>query len=1079
MSNTLAELPPALPTVLVGFTDSADVVYEGRAGDRATFERTMRTATATAPGADAGTGAGAGGAAAGSGSGEATVASALERAWRHLAGLEQQPAFARLLLVTDALTAPGDLLQAAYDCAHAGITVDVVVLDGSPRAAELAEVIVKVTGGTWEAAPGEEDLGRAISAAGRRVAHQSLQREAGPAGTVPGQALPSPTARASRPDAQAAVVQPDPVPQPDLQPEPLPEPQPKSGPRPDLEPEPQPEPDPQSEPEPQSRPESGPAPAAGEFVVRQPAAVAATGWYPVLVTVPPAADGIASGTWIEIVPSASGLRFRPARRVVEWEGTAQTASFEVAATAGGDARRRRLGQVEVSVGGLPIAQLPLDLAVENSQVADTAAAGEPAVSSGLPQVVIRSGAMFREVYGSYASSDAEIVRRFRENYQSLGITLFLDGFDTPGPREWKPELEAAIERADLFGLFWSEASAVSGYVETEWRRALEVAGSRGSLDAFVCPMSWTPSVPAPPPPLAELRLRRMDPWSSALVARQGLRRESGEAVTGEGEAGEFGVAAGVELAEFGAAAGSEPEEFGMAAGPELGDLGVAAGSEPAQPGRPVGASEQNEVPIAAESAGSGPAAGHGPAAGLGPAAGFGPTAGSGPAAGPPPVGPRRVDVTFPVFTLVPTLANGNVERIGESLRTIVPFLEDLTGLRYYPPPTYVTDDTTATRLRRTCEPDARFLAEEQAGEVAPGVLDAGEEELVERVRELLLTFGAHVVDVGPDTDLVHVRREAMGGFVRNVRRALAGRPTRLDEDSAVPPGFPEPPMIWRQRCAEDFPSFAGLYCELVIRYVDRHVRARSRNRIDPQVRARLVAELGPRAAAAIERSVGGVVAEPPVDLEFRAGLAAALDELRALVGAREQVVSDYLGSGANTFGVFRFSGGAGRFGRSGMLVPTSAPAVLIGAGALTKVAAALRGDAVLDEPIWERAAEFCELALLHDHAHAAIATGLDEHGARAAAVGTSAWSAGTGLNEALATWAQLHFYRDDPRMARECVHYIRSGPARSWPYRGADVLEERYQAEGIEAVRGLVRRLRSSPEEAQAEFDLLAARRPT
>ncbi|OAA29597.1 von Willebrand factor type A domain-containing protein [Frankia sp. EI5c] len=712
VSNTLAELPPGLRTVLVGFTDSADVVYEGRAGDRAAFERTLRTAGPASGGAD--------------------VAAALERARAHLAGLAERPPFVRLLLVTDNLAAPGDLLQAAYDCARSGIIVDVVVLGDSPQVAELAAVIVDVTGGDWQAAPGEGDLAPAISAAGRRAARQVLQ----------------------------ANDDPDDPDDPD------------------------------------------------------------------------------------------DAKLAPLAATVTATATTTGAGAEAAtATAPPPATRR-------------------------------AWATPPAPSAPAPASVPAPATV-------------------------------------PAPA----------------------------------------------------------SVPAP----------------ATVPAHTGPPAPAPVRAPGAPGAGE-------------ASAAAKP-----------------AGQGPVEPGRTA----------------------H-----------------------------RRVDVAFPVFTLVPTVANSDVERIGESLRTIVPFLEDLTGLRYYPPPTYVTDDTTVTRLRRTCEPDARFLADELSGEVPPGVLDDEEEALAERVREILVVFGTHVLDVGPDTDLIHVRREAMGGFVRNVRRCLAGRPTRLD-GAAAPPGFPDPPVIWRQRCAEDFPSFAGLYCELVVRYADRHIRARSSNRIDPEVRARLVAELGPRAAAAIERSVGGVVVEPPIDLDFRARLGAALDELRALVTSREQVTSDYLSSGANTFGVFRFSGGAGRFGRSGMLVPTSAPAVLIGAGALSKTAAALRGDASLDEPIWERAAEFCELALLHEHAHAAIATGLDEHGARAAAVGSSVWAAGSGLNEALVTWAQAHFYRDNQRLYRECAQYIRSGPRRSWPYRGAEALEGLYRREGIEAVRGFVRLLRASPEAAQAEFDRL------
>ncbi|WP_026239684.1 toll/interleukin-1 receptor domain-containing protein [Parafrankia discariae] len=971
VANTLATLPPDMPTVLVGFVESADVVYEGLAGGRAAFERTLRTAAPT---------------------GATDLAAALERARLHVAELAERPLFVRLLLVTDDLTAPGDLLQAAYDCARARITVDVVVLDPSRRVSELAGAIVGVTGGTWEAAAGGEELAGTVAAAGRRAAWQLRQAEA--ESGRPATRRRSATRGRSRPAAPAASAAPAAPTEPVA----------PAGPAGPVEPVVAAEPAvPPAEPTvpvepvvPEAPVEPVPPGVSAErsavlFTARHPVAAVAGEWRALTVGVPAAPGSVPAGTELEIAPTVPHLRFRPPRVPVVWGSEPETASFEVIHVPGGGGDERCHGQVQISLGGLPVARIPLELAVST--------AADPSTT---PVTATGSAPMFREIYGSYAQADLDIARRFREIYRALGITLFLDVLDVDGTREWKPELEAAIDRADLFALFWSPGSAAAGYVEKEWRRALEVAANRRPRGAFVFPFQWSRPAPEPPLPLGDLPFREVDPWSAALN-------------------------------RF-----ANPDRAGAGAG-----TGTVPGPTPVPSGqtgtgRPGGPS------------GSSAPGGEGTAR-------------------------RRVDVTFPVFSLVPALSGGNVERIGESLRTVVPFLEDLTGLRYYPPPTYVTDDTTVTSLRRNCEPDARHFAVEHTGDVPPGVLDLGDEAVTDRVRELLLVFHSHVLDVGPGTDLEHVRREAAGGFVGNARRYLAGRPTDLGAGSEHPAGT-EPPLIWRQRCAEDFPSFAGLYSELVTRYVDRHIRANSRNRIDPGVRARLVAELGPRAAEAIERSVGGVVVDPPVDHAFRARLGAALEELRLLVDTREPVVSDYLRSGAPAFGVFRHTGGAGRFGRSGMLVPTSAPAVLMGAGAFRWIAAALRGDAVVDEPTWDRAAAFCEMALVHEHAHAAIATGLDDHGARAGAAGTPAWAAASRLNEALAAWTQRHYYRRDPRMWEECARYIRSGSLRSWPYRGADVLEERYAAEGVEAVRRFIRLLRDSPEAAQAQFDLLLAR---
>ncbi|MEX5709324.1 TIR domain-containing protein [Parafrankia sp. FMc6] len=1024
VANTLATLPPDMPTVLVGFVDSADVVYQGLAGERAAFERTLRTAAPT---------------------GATDLAAALERARLHVAELTEKPLFVRLLLVTDDLTAPGDLLQAAYDCARARITVDVVVLDPSRRVSEMAGAIVGVTGGAWEAAMGEGGLASAVAAAGRRAAWQLRQAEAesGRPATRRRNTFGRPRPAAPTAPAEPVATAEPTVPAESVAPaDPVAAAEPGARPastaasgtaaagaaaagtaaaEPTVPAEPTaPVPVAPGEPVPPVVPAE---PSAVRFTTRHPAAASALGWRPVTVGVPAAPGSIPAGTELEIAPAVPHLRFRPPRIPVVWGPEPETASFEVIHAPGDGGDERCRGHVQISLDGLPVARIPLDLAVST--------AADPSTT---PVTVTGSAPMFREIYGSYAWADIDIARRFREIYRALGITLFMDVLDVDGAREWKPELEVAIERADLFALFWSPASAAADYVEKEWRRALEVAANRRPEGAFVFPFQWSRPVPEPPLPLVDLPFRQVDRWSTALDRLANLAR---------------------------AGAGAGPGAAGARAG-------AAADAAPVPPG---------------PTASGGPQGPHGPNGSGGPNSPSGPS-GPGHASGPGGEAadrrdagtvPRRVDVTFPVFSLVPALSGGNVERIGESLRTVVPFLEDLTGLRYYPPPTYVTDDTTVTSLRRNCEPDARHLADENTGDILPGVLDVEDEAVTSRVRELLLIFHSHVLDVGPGTDLEHVRREAAGGFVRNARRYLAGQPTDLS-DGPEPSAGPEPPLIWRQRCAEDFPSFAGLYCELVTRYVDRHIRANSRNRIDPEVRARLVAELGPRAAGAIERSVGGVVVDPPVDHAFRARLVAALEDLRLLVDTRERVVSDYLRSGAPAFGVFRHTGGAGRFGRSGMLVPTSAPAVLMGAGAFGRIAASLRGDAVVDEPTWDRAAAFCEMALVHEHAHAAIATGLDDHGARAGAAGTPAWTAASRLNEALAAWTQRHFYRRDPRMWDECARYIRSGSLRSWPYRGADVLEERYEAEGVEAIRRFVRLLRDSPEAAQAQFDLLLAR---
>ena len=125
--------------------------------------------------------------------------------------------------------------------------------------------------------------------------------------------------------------------------------------------------------------------------------------------------------------------------------------------------------------------------------------------------------MIREVFGSYAHEDADIVGRFRAVYRALGIHLFVDKLDIDGGQLWKRYLELQIEKSDLFQLFWSAASAASRAVEYEWQHALKIAGKR-SPAVFLRPVYWREPHPAPPQPLAEIHFRYFDPRNFGVTS---------------------------------------------------------------------------------------------------------------------------------------------------------------------------------------------------------------------------------------------------------------------------------------------------------------------------------------------------------------------------------------------------------------------------------------------------------------------------------------------------------------------------------------------------------------------------------
>ncbi len=124
----------------------------------------------------------------------------------------------------------------------------------------------------------------------------------------------------------------------------------------------------------------------------------------------------------------------------------------------------------------------------------------------------------------------------------------------------------------------------------------------------------------------------------------------------------------------------------------------------------------------------------------------------------------------------------------------------------------------------------------------------------------------------------------------------------------------------------------------------------------------------------------------------------------------------------------------------------------------------------------ELAVLFQRSVLVHEHFHALLEAGLDHH--RPPALGThpvEAWRAASGGNESLAVWMELHFARtiQRPDLMELVWSSIQAGSYPDWPYRGAEYLERLYQRRGGEPVCQLISSLRQTPEMAQTPFNTL------
>ena len=121
------------------------------------------------------------------------------------------------------------------------------------------------------------------------------------------------------------------------------------------------------------------------------------------------------------------------------------------------------------------------------------------------------------VFASYSRRDAGIVEACTAAYLALGVEVLIDRRNLRSGEEWRTSLHSLISQSDLFQLYWSEASASSAEVESEWRYAhgLTEKGTR-----FIRPMFWEVPMPDPPVELSHLHFSRIELDQIARLPRK-------------------------------------------------------------------------------------------------------------------------------------------------------------------------------------------------------------------------------------------------------------------------------------------------------------------------------------------------------------------------------------------------------------------------------------------------------------------------------------------------------------------------------------------------------------------------------
>jgi hypothetical protein len=116
--------------------------------------------------------------------------------------------------------------------------------------------------------------------------------------------------------------------------------------------------------------------------------------------------------------------------------------------------------------------------------------------------------LYQHIFVSYSRNDTEVVEAYKLAQEALGNEVFMDTYSIRSGQDWQVALENAIQKADIFQLFWSDQSANSDNVQAEWQYALANCCENDRCRGFIRPVYWQkPMLTQPPDELQHLNFR--------------------------------------------------------------------------------------------------------------------------------------------------------------------------------------------------------------------------------------------------------------------------------------------------------------------------------------------------------------------------------------------------------------------------------------------------------------------------------------------------------------------------------------------------------------------------------------------
>jgi hypothetical protein len=455
-------------------------------------------------------------------------------------------------------------------------------------------------------------------------------------------------------------------------------------------------------------------------------------------------------------------------------------------------------------------------------------------------------------------------------------------------------------------------------------------------------------------------------------------------------------------------------------------------------------------------------------------------------------GKMEMDAIFPVISLTGKDTSDSMKVLQKSIGQAVSFLEDLTGLRYYPPTTLLVDDYIVKAVRSHLVVDQN--------QPSP---DKNENDKIEPVLDILqaLALEFHVHNLEPDgkerykeewqknfynlkTDIdyggyYHVRTTSESIFAHPVKKYIEG------EDPFKQPGGFEKFFSEYQttlKASGSYPEYLDKWFDFWIRYLKivadkNNVSINMGFGIDEKSSSWLRSRFPETSFQTTPKWVISTVEIVKVVERLKPILMSAVKN-----AGDNKKIQEYFISAASTYGIFA-SAEVGTVTQyllkitreqnwpAGLALEGSHK-VLLCANAFERYKSELLTLGADKQKVDEMAAWFLAATLVHEHFHGIAATGIDRHGKSSwAAKDWNEWDKGNLLNESLAAWAERHFFRNNAAMFENVTEYIQSGQYPDWPYRGAEKIEKIYMEQGLKGVRALINQLREDPQIAQETFN--------